>query len=403
MSGLSEASLPTTMYNKLSVERQQDFNKAVVEKLRMLIGVSGELTVLAEYIAVMLQASRPPEQIQSELEAFLQSESGPFTQWLCDQLVEFDRKVANAHQESHGEALLIRAVRDARASGTRRDVDRERKPRQDRQDKEKSERDRKQASKESKVDREEAPRSRTRSKQRARRRQGSSGRSREAEKKAVLTPNVTYLRSAYHDGHRDRPDPVQSGSGVSSVPSAPQNLALALSDPVDTRWHFRADPGPGPAQAPLADARLYWPVPDSRAPDLARVRHHHRNFVPKKWRVIRPDTQVRATMHLDSEKVQFLQENEIVEQTAPQVVISGIVRIMIRHPSSPQFPSAIGWVTQDASAAGGPKFLEPGPEPMVRPSWRPWTAPPAERYVRPTPRGPNGFQNLTWTPSGTTA
>jgi len=122
------------MYNKLSVERQQDFNKAVVEKLRMLIGVSGELTVLAEYIAVMLQASRPPEQIQSELEAFLQSESGPFTQWLCDQLVEFDRKVANAHQESHGEALLIRAVRDARASGTRRDMDRERKPRQDRQD-----------------------------------------------------------------------------------------------------------------------------------------------------------------------------------------------------------------------------------------------------------------------------
>merc|ERR1712136_618068 len=261
--------------------------------------------------------------------------------------------------------------------------DRERKPRQDRQDKEKSERDRKHASKESKVDREEAPRSRTRSKQRARRRQGSSGRSREAEKKAVLTPNVTYLRSAYHDGHRDRPDPVQSGSGVSSVPSAPQNLALALSDPVDTRWH--------------------WPVLDSRAPDLTRVRHHHRNFVPKKWRVIRPDTQVRATMHLDSEKVQFLQENEIVEQTAPQVVISGIVRIMIRYPSSPQFPSPIGWVTQDASAAGGPKFLEPGPEPMVRPSWRPWAAPPAERYVRPTSRGPNGFQNLTWTPSGTAA
>merc|ERR1712136_655848 len=119
---------------------------------------------------------------------------------------------------------------------------------------------------------------------------GSSGRSREAEKKAVLTPNVTYLRSAYHDGHRDRPDPVQSGSGVSSVPSAPQNLALALSDPVDTRWHFRADPGPGLAQAPLADARLYWPVLDSRAPDLTRVRHHHRTplllVVPSFWSLV---------------------------------------------------------------------------------------------------------------------
>ena len=52
-------------------------------------------------------------------------------------------------------------------------------------------------------------------------------------------------------------------------------------------------------------------------------------------------------------------------QVAPSFTTeNGIVRVQIRHPSSPLFPKPIGWVTQDASAAGGPKFLEPGPEPM---------------------------------------
>jgi len=76
---------------------------------------------------------------------------------------------------------------------------------------------------------------------------------------------------------------------------------------------------------------------------------------------------VRATEHLESEEVQLLQEGEIVEQVAPAFKLkNGIVRIQIRHPSSPQFPNPIGWVTQDATAAGGPKFLEPGPEPMAK-------------------------------------
>merc|ERR1719414_2782125 len=141
---------------------------------------------------------------------------------------------------------------------------------------------------------------------------------------------------------------------------------------------------------------------EAAPPQAPPVRPRH--FIPKKWKVARANTVVRATEHLNSEEVQLLQEGEIVEQVAPSFKLkNSIVRIQIRHPSSPQFPNPIGWVTQDATAAGGPKFLEPGPEPMQRGSWRPWAAPPAERYVRPTSRGPNGFQNLTWTPSGTAA
>merc|ERR1719261_2445884 len=108
---------------------------------------------------------------------------------------------------------------------------------------------------------------------------------------------------------------------------------------------------------------------------------------------------------------------------------NGIIRVLIRHPSSPQFPNPIGWVTSDATAAGGPKFLEPGPEPMSR--GKPWAppagtraaadyvppggaapapqyggyrppsahagAPPAARPGVPAgPRGPGGFKDLVW-------
>ena len=83
------------------------------------------------------------------------------------------------------------------------------------------------------------------------------------------------------------------------------------------------------------------------------------DFPPKKWRVAVADTVVRATEYLDSEEVQRLKEGEIVEQVAPASVIErGLIRVKIRHPSSPQFPNPIGWVTQDATAAGGPKFLQ---------------------------------------------
>jgi len=161
---------------------------------------------------------------------------------------------------------------------------------------------------------------------------------------------------------------------------------------------------------------------------------------------------VRETEHLDSTEVRKLQEGEIVEQVAGRFTLkNGIVRIQIRHPSSPQFPMPIGWVTLDATACGGPKFLEPGPEPMskgIRPPdgskgkgkgkvkgkggmmelWeeydpaagkgygkgggKMWGDPAAGGYppafagaggypASPRPQAPvsaNGFKNLTWTP-----
>ncbi|CAK9085833.1 Calcium-dependent protein kinase 2 [Durusdinium trenchii] len=127
------------------------------------------------------------------------------------------------------------------------------------------------------------------------------------------------------------------------------------------------------------------------------------------------------------QEVQKLQEGEIVEQVMPGAALlfsgepakkqsevapaftteNGIVRVQIRHPSSPLFPKPIGWVTQDASAAGGPTFLEPGPEPMKMqgaapaapgaPGWRP--SPWRPRVPPPRPFGrPSSFQNISWTP-----
>merc|ERR1740115_128401 len=86
---MADAPRATLLYNKLTQEQQADFGKRVVEKLRTLIGGYGELSVLAEYIQVMLQSSRPREQIETELEAFLQDQSRPFTNWLCNSLAEF--------------------------------------------------------------------------------------------------------------------------------------------------------------------------------------------------------------------------------------------------------------------------------------------------------------------------
>jgi len=187
--------------------------------------------------------------------------------------------------------------------------------------------------------------------------------------------------------------------------------------------HDRMAYGP-PAGAPPGAAPASGPAP--APPSATRPRH----FPPKKWRVIRANTVVRATERLDSQEVQSLQEGEIVEQVAPHFRLkNGIVRIQIRHPSSPHFPNPIGWVTLDATAAGGPKFLEPGPEPMTK-GWRPpaaaaaaWSSPGAPVWrprgppgspggpaggpaaaPRPAaagaPRGAYGFQNLTWTPGG---
>ncbi|CAK9078824.1 unnamed protein product [Durusdinium trenchii] len=162
----------------------------------------------------------------------------------------------------------------------------------------------------------------------------------------------------------------------------------------------RPGPGPGYPPRPSYGYPYYPPAPVAvAAPQY---------FTPKKWRVARNNTVVRKTEKLESEEVQKLQEGEIVEQVAPAFTTeNGIVRVQIRHPSSPLFPKPIGWVTQDASAAGGPTFLEPGPEPMKMqgaapaapgaPGWRP--SPWRPRVPPPRPFGrPSSFQNISWTP-----
>lgn len=300
-----------------------------------------------------------------------------------------------------------------------------------------------------------------RSRSRRRRRDKDS-----SKRSAVLTPNVEFLRDAYH----------QKGLAAADEPAAKELMLNKQGDstlPADTRWSFRAEPnvpgpaatggahwhaaepgsgpggaaGPAPLGGPLPGAHHQHaapptampghsaphpsypyaaaPLADMAPPQPAPVRPRH--FVPKKWKVARANTVVRATEHLNSEEVQMLQEGEIVEQVAPAFKLkNSIVRIQIRHPSSPQFPNPIGWVTQDATAAGGPKFLEPGPEPMQRGNWRPslggggsgpgggcappwaassggWRPPrpaqPAGKGGGSRAPGPYGFQNLTWTPA----
>lgn len=471
--GSCEAGL---LYGKLSQEQQEELGKLVVERLRSIIGGYGELSVLAEYIAVMLQSNRPPDQISTELEAFLQDQSRPFTEWLCDQLNAMTTG-KSAGKPTGGEALLAKAVRDVQVrpqaasegskkrkekgngtvaagdGGGRAAVARERSGR----------------SGDAAAATVASPRHhRSRSRRRRHRttpgETGVAGEARTSRgapaitdrralakgrgasppkegpfgplQKAVLTPNVQFLREQYH----------------SKDPAAEPEDGGAHS-----RWHFRAEPGPSGQMAPMEvgpppsnpahGAPMYDVSPFSAGgPHPSHLQHHEvqpdprpprssRNFAPKKWRVILANTVVRATEHLDSKEVQKLQEGEIVEQVTPAFTLSnGIIRIQIRHPSSPSFPLPIGWITQDATAAGGPKFLEPGPEPIQRsaqpgpgpmgpgpgpmmgppwrppgggpaawaagpPSWRPRGPPPPRGPAPPiTPRGPNGFQNLVWKP-----
>ena len=86
-----DTSSTTELHNKLDAEKQADFNKVVIERLMTLIGGCAELPILAEYVAAMLQSSRPPEQIQSSLEAFLQDRSAAFTKWLFQQLTKYGK------------------------------------------------------------------------------------------------------------------------------------------------------------------------------------------------------------------------------------------------------------------------------------------------------------------------
>ncbi|CAK0856257.1 unnamed protein product [Prorocentrum cordatum] len=440
---MSSRKAPTQLYSNLSPEQQAKFQDVVVEQLKTLIGGHRELSVLAEYIAVMLQSSRPPEQIESELEAFLQEQSKPFTAWLCKELSKLTgggKASSSRAADAKGEALLLRAVQDAR-QGAAAEPEVGKRSRREKRPKEGAAaaeaaapvRERRRASSggvgaaaaaaAANVAEQPAGRhrgeARSRSRQRRRReaqREAAAGSGAAASRKALLTPNVQFLRDAYHskvDAQAAEPPP-----------------------PPDSRWTFRADasaPGAEPprtapeglAPAGYALAPGAPAVPAAApAPQVTVVRNKF--FPAKKWKVARKDTVVRATEHLDSEKVQLLQVGEIVEQVAPAFKLnSGIVRIQIRHPSSPQFPNPIGWVTQDATAAGGPRFLVPGPEPMVKSGWRPPAAAPAwgedpsagwwppakgkgrgkgapAPAARPAAAGGRGggqtFSNLTWTP-----
>lgn len=448
----------TQLYANLSQPQQDSLGKAVIEKLRELLGGYGELSVLAEYIAVMLQSNRPSDMIQTELEAFLQDQSRPFTKWLCKEIEKLSRQSgseAPAQEDAGSEVLLNRVVREARKSGSGVKIEKttkEGKERKSRKEERTSRRTETAPSAEvaqtTTTSRRGTEERRSRSRRRRRkaaeeatRTGGKSAAQAEADKKVVLTPNVQFLRDAYHQ------------KGGEPEASNPEQF-----DP--SKWHFRAEPPtalsaappgamtsdrtppPEYAQGPPPHMAHYGAPPQQAAPTRAAYppggptpvgqTRPLKSIAPKKWKVVRPNTIVKATEYLQSEEVRTLTEGEIVEQVAPSFTLpGGIVRILIRHPSTPQFPQPIGWVTLDATAAGGPKFLEPGPEPMSR--GKPWMPPEgsvAASQVRPvagavaevTPRapwamsspsrparppapapaatrGPKGFQNLVWTPS----
>eukprot|EP00927_Polykrikos_kofoidii_P047867 TRINITY_DN42154_c0_g1_i1.p1 TRINITY_DN42154_c0_g1~~TRINITY_DN42154_c0_g1_i1.p1 ORF type:complete len:634 (+),score=100.96 TRINITY_DN42154_c0_g1_i1:206-1903(+) len=240
-----------------------------------------------------------------------------------------------------------------------------------------------------------------------------------ADRKAVLTPNAQTAHEALEaaassDRWHFRATPLPKQAAVTLLP-APRAMPPPGCFGDRPQRPFSAEPvspfGPVAGRPALTLAPV--PVPRPTMPTPAAPTRPPRHFHFKKWRVCRSNTVVRETEALDSPEVQVLQEGEIVEQTAPPFkLLNGIVRIQIRHPSSRAFPNAIGWVTLDATKAGGPKFFEPGPEPMMRLGWsprptRPYAVPrsPVPASARPilpisSPgAGPpwRTYQNLVWT------
>lgn len=415
---------PTELYSKLSAEEQAEFGQAIVAKLKSIIGGYGELGVLSEYIVVMLQSNRPAEQIRSELDAFLQEQSGPFTEWLCDELTKVASEDAattakRRRKEKKAEREVAAAAGDAVALEAQQAAAERKKQKREKRNASVITAAAAAAASVPLRPREEpvAVIARSRSRKR-RRRSGAEGALGEAEvanggsassrlSKAKLTPNVEYLRESYHQKADTKPEKEDP--------------------PPDTRWSFRADGsvvpgtaavlGPPPGQHHYPPPHLHYqhpspqhypppqaypgpppstapPTSSPAIPSSSTVSSSVRPakyFAPKKWRVLRNNTIVRQTEKLDSPEVQKLQEGEIVEQVSPSFrTEAGLIRIQIRHPSSPLFPNPIGWVTQDATEAGGPKFLEPGPEPMHRPApaWRPASTPSTPWYPSPAPFRP---------------
>lgn len=409
--GKDEAPL-AQFYEKLSSEQKKSLSNAVTEKLQGIIGGYGELGVLVEYISVMLQSSRPKETIQSELEAFLQDESGPFTTWLCENL-------AKMTEGSTGKRRRKKDPKDPKETKEVKDsTDAARKAKKEKKAAAAAAANAAAAAAAAAAAPVAAPAER-RSRSRKRRRraaaaeattataQGTAATLTAADRKAKLTPNVDYIQEPRKDGPNAtrwsfRAETPQRNFSARPEPGAPVPAYVPPSYPSGPPGYPTSRPPFTPApHAPYGAPHL------SHAPPMVHP-HGQPYFTPKKWKVARNNTVVRKTEKLDSDEVQKLQEGEIVEQVAPSFTTeNGIVRVQIRHPSSPLFPKPIGWVTQDASAAGGPKFLEPGPEPMKTPgppavsgsSWRPsyWRPP---RAPPPRPYGVRSFQHLTWTPSG---
>lgn len=170
------------------------------------------------------------------------------------------------------------------------------------------------------------------------------------------------------------------------------------------------NPPPHVAAMPPVRAAISMTAPRVGQPDVAQAppgqvlpevacasNLSKRNFAPQKWRVA-ASAAVQATEQLDSCEVRELRQGEIVESVGPPVTLpNGVVRLEIAHPSSAAYPDSIGWVTQDATAAGGSRYLEPGPQPVqaaIRPGRPGWRGGFRAHRAR-------SFTNITWRPSTT--
>jgi len=219
--------------------------------------------------------------------------------------------------------------------------------------------------------------------------------------------------------------PPRRGAAVLAPAKSEADSAAA------SRWHFQAAPQDlfvPPTWAPASTVLTPAPAPVSHAagftapavavqpapPRPVSTRPRPKGFVPQKWRVACEALAVSQTEFLDSAEVRVLKQGEIVESVGPAFSLpNGVVRVAIAHPSSAAYPNPIGWVSQDETAVGGTRNIEPGPQPLqasqrnsLRPSgpygggWRPRPAyrPP---YSGGTSYRPRAFTNMTWRPTST--
>jgi len=103
------------------------------------------------------------------------------------------------------------------------------------------------------------------------------------------------------------------------------------------------------------------------AKKAGNVRTTARSFHLVKWKVAVDGLIITSGMTLSQDvAVKILARGEIIEQTAEQTEIDGIIYIPVAHPSSSRYPAPIGFVTLDTSAIGGFLCLEPGPSTTIK-------------------------------------